>query len=198
MKKEILWGTKQGQVDGIDFEETFTPVVRLEVIRMFLSLCAYKGYKLYQMDVKSTFLNGNLEEGVHMEQPEGFLLHDDETFMCQLKKALYGLKKSPREWYSRLDKYIKEKGFRKGNADNNLYFKVEGNHMIIVVVYVDDIIFWGNKDTLCKEFVDQMKLEFEMSMLGELSFFLGLQVSQWDKGIFVSQTKYARDMLKKF
>lgn len=126
------------------------------------------------------------------------MLHDDETFVCRLKKALYGLKQAPRAWYSRLDKYLREKGFKKGNEDSNIYIKVDGHRMTIVVVYVDDIIFGGNKDTLCKEFVDQMQSEFEMSMLGELSYFLGLQISQQDKGIFISQTKYARDMLKKF
>lgn len=118
------------QLEGIEFEETFAPVARLEAIRMFLTFSSFKGYKVYQMDVKSYFLNGNLEE-VQIEQLEGFLLHDDETFVCQLKKALYGLKKAPREWYSRLDKYLKEKGFRKGSANSNLYIKEEGNHLLL-------------------------------------------------------------------
>lgn len=161
------------QVEGIDFQETFVLVARPEAIRMFLAFSAYKGYKLYQMDLKYAFLNGNSEE-VYMEQPQGFLLHDDETFVCWLKKALYGLKKAPKEWYSRLDQYLKEKGFKRGSAKRNLYIKADGNHMIIVVVYVDDIIFGGNKDTLCKDFTNQMQLEFEMSMLEELTYFLGL------------------------
>ncbi|GLJ07859.1 hypothetical protein SUGI_0075700 [Cryptomeria japonica] len=150
------------------------------------------------MDVKSAFLNGNLEEEVYMEQLEGFLLHDDETFVCQLKRALYGLKQAPKAWYSRLDQYLKEKGFKKGSADRNLCIKKGGNHMIIVVVYIDEIVFGGNKDTLCKEFADQMQSEFEMSMLGELTYFLGLQILQQDKGIFISQIKYAKEMLNKF
>lgn len=87
------------QVESIDFEETFAPVARLEAIRMFLTFFAYKGYKVYQMDVKSAFQNGNLVEEVYMEKLEGFLLHDDQTFVCRLKKALYGLKKAPRHWY---------------------------------------------------------------------------------------------------
>ncbi|GLJ55714.1 hypothetical protein SUGI_1196790 [Cryptomeria japonica] len=108
------------QVEGIDFEETFAPVARLEAIRMFLAYSSYKGYKVYQMDVKFVFLNRNLEE-VYMEQPEGFLLHDNKTFLCQLKKALYGLKKAPRDWCSRLDQHLKEQGFKKGGVDSNLY-----------------------------------------------------------------------------
>ncbi|GLJ31038.1 hypothetical protein SUGI_0621080 [Cryptomeria japonica] len=186
------------QVEGIYFEEKFALVARLEAIRMFLSFSAYKGYKIYQMGAKSAFLFGNLEEEVYMEQLEGFHLHDDETFVCWLKKSLYGLKQVPRAWYSWLDKYLKIQGFWKGNVDSNLYIKVNGDHMIIVVVYVDGIIFGGDKDIMCKDFIDQMKTNFEISMLGELSYFLGLEISQQKKGIFISQTKYAKEMLNNF
>lgn len=138
------------------------------------------------MDVKSAFLNGNLEEEVYIEQPKGFQLHENEDFVCRLRKELYGLKQAPRAWYSRLDKYLYQQGFKKGYVDSNLYIKIEGNLIIIVVVYVDDIIFARNKDSLCKEFADQMQSKFEMLMLGELSYFLGLQMSQLNKGIFIS------------
>lgn len=150
------------------------------------------------MDVKSAFLNSNLEEEVYIKQLEGFQSSEKGDFVCRLRKALYGLKRAPRAWYSRLDKYLHQQGFKKGCADNNLYIKDEGNRMIIVVVYVDDIIFVGNKDSLSKDSADQMKSKFEISMLEELFYFLGLQISLLSKGIFISQTKYAKDMLKRF
>jgi hypothetical protein len=119
--------------------------------------------------------------------------------MCaELKKALYGLKQAPRAWYSRLDRYLQQQGFRKGNADNNLYIKVDRDNILIIEVYVDDIIFGSDDDRMSQKFSKDMQNEFEMSLLGELNFFLGLQICQCDKGIFISQTKYIREMLKKF
>jgi len=118
--------------------------------------------------------------------------------LCKLKKALYGLKQAPQAWYSRLDIYLHQQGFKKGMVDNNLYIKSEDNHQIIIVIYVDDIIFGGSKDEMCKDFANQMQTEFEMSMIGELSYFLGLQVNQLKNGIFISQIKYVKELLKKF
>jgi hypothetical protein len=186
------------QVEGVDFEETFSPVSRMEAIRMILAYACSKRIKVYQMDVKSTFLNGELEEEVYIEQPEGFLLSEREDYVCRLKKALYGLKQAPRAWYSRLDKYLQQQGFRKGNADRNIYIKVDRDNILIIEVYVDDIIFGSDDDRMSKKFSKDMQNEFEMSLLGELNFFLGLQISQLDEGIFISQTKYIKEMLKKF
>ena len=115
------------QIEEIDFDETFAPVARLESIRMFLALAVYKGFKIYQMDVKSAFLNGNLEEEVFIEQPNGFILSDDPNMVCKLRKALYGLKHAPRAWYSRLDTYLHQIGFRRGLVDSNLYIFSEEN-----------------------------------------------------------------------
>jgi hypothetical protein len=150
------------------------------------------------MDVKSTFLNGELEEEVYIEQPEGFQLSENADYVCKLKKALYGLKQAPRAWYSRLDKYLQQAGFRKGSADNNLYIKVSQDSILLIEVYVDDIIFGSDDDRLSHKFAKDMQNEFEMSLLGELSFFLGLQICQSNQGIFISQTKYIREMLKRF
>jgi len=113
----------------------------VEVIRIFLAYSCHKNFKVYQMDVKSTFLNGDLEEEVYMEQPEGFSLTDNPNYVCKLKKALYGLKQAPRAWYYRLDKFLQEKEFKKGIVDSNLYIKSEGDNLLVVLVYVDDIIF---------------------------------------------------------
>ena len=126
------------------------------------------------MDVKSTFLNGELEEEVYIEQPQGFLLSEHKDFVCRLKKALYGLKQAPRAWYSRLDKYLQQQGFKWGSVDNNLYIKMDKGSMIIIEVYVDDIIFGSDDDRLSQQFDKDMQSEFEMSLLGELNFFLGL------------------------
>jgi hypothetical protein len=108
---------------------------------MFLAYSCHKNFKVYQMDVKSTFLNGDLEEEVYMEQLEGFSLKNNPNYVCKLKKALYGLKQAPRAWYYRLDKFLQEKGFKKGTVDNNLYIKSEGDNLLVVWVHVDDIIF---------------------------------------------------------
>ena len=119
-------------------------------------------------------------------------------YVCKLKKALYGLKQAPRVCFSRLDNYLKKQGFTRGATKSNIYLKIEDENMIIVVFYVDDIIFGRNLQILSVNFASEMKKEFEMSMLGELTFFLGLQIYQIDKGIFISQTKYIKDMLKRF
>jgi hypothetical protein len=186
------------QIEGLDFDETFAPVARLEAIRMFFSYACHKRFKVYQMDVKLDFLNGDLSEEVCMEQLEGFKLYDNPKLVCNMKKALYGLKQAPRAWYHRLDTYLKDKGFKRGTVENNLYIKIEDNDLLIVLVYVDDIIFGCNKDSLVQWFSFSMESEFEMSMIGELSFFLGLQITQRSKGMFISQEKYLREMLKRF
>ena len=133
-----------------------------------------------------------------MEQPDGFQVQEATNHVYRLKKAMYGLKQAPRAWYSRLDKYLRQQGYRKGNTDSNIYIKEEHGSLIIVEIYVDDIIFGSDNDQLSKLFAQSMQNEFEMSMLGELNFFLGLQISQPDKGIFISQTKYINEMIKKF
>jgi hypothetical protein len=166
------------QIEGIDFEETYAPVARMEAIRLLLAYACSKNIKVYQMDVKSAFLNGELEDEVYIEQTEGFQLSENTYYVCKLKKALYGLKQAPRAWYSRLDKYLQQAGFRKGSADNNFYIKVSQGNILLIEVYVDDIIFGSDDDRLSQKFAKDMQSEFEMSLLGELSFFLELQIHQ--------------------
>jgi hypothetical protein len=145
------------QIEGLDFDVTFAPIARLEAIIIFLAYACHKRFKVYQMDVKSAFLNGDLNEEVYMEQPKGFELYGNPDLVCKLKKALYGLKQDPRAWYHRLDTYLKDKGFKRGTVDNNLYIKREGDDLLIVLVYVDDIIFGCNKDSLVKWFSFDME-----------------------------------------
>jgi hypothetical protein len=165
------------QIEGLDFDETFAPIARLEAIRMFIAYACHKQFKVYQMDVKSSFLNGDLKEEVYMEQLEGFQLSNNPNFVCKLKKSLYGLKQAHHAWYYILDKYLQDKGFKRGTIDNNLYIKTKGNDLLIVLVYVYDIIFGSNNASLVQWFSFAMQYEFEMSMIGELSFFHDLQIT---------------------
>jgi len=197
-KKTRLVCKGYSQDEGVDFEETFASVVRLEAVRMFLAFTSYKIFKVYQMDVKSEFLNGNLEEEVYIEQPKGFQLNNKRDYVYKLKKALYGLKQAPRAWYTRLDSYLQNQGLKRGSTCINLYCKILGDSMIIVEVYVDDIIFGSHDEKMSEDFARRMQQEFEMSLLGELYFFLGLQIVQSKRGFFIDQSKYVKYMLNKF
>jgi hypothetical protein len=150
------------------------------------------------MDVKSAFLNGNLEEEVYIEKPEGFQLTNKGKCVCKLKKALYGLKQAPIAWYARLDSYLQNQGLKRGSTYNNIYCKIDVNNIIIVEVYIDDIIFGSDDEEMSKEFAKMMQQEFEMSLLGELDFFLELQIIQSKRGVFIHQYKYVKDVLKRF
>jgi hypothetical protein len=172
--KEKLVCKGYAQIEILDFDETFAPIARLEAIRIFLAYVCHKRFKVYQIDVKSYFLNGDLNEKVYMEQREVFELSDNPDLVCKMKKYLYWLKQAPHAWYHRLDTYLKDKGFKRGTIDNNLYIKTENNDLLTMLVYADDIIFGCNKDSLVQWFASTMESDFEMSMIGELSFFLGL------------------------
>jgi hypothetical protein len=148
--------TGYAKIEGINFEETFALVARMEAIRFLLAYACSKNVKVYQMDVKSSFLNGELEEEVYIEQPEGFQLSENIDYVCKLKKALYGLKQAPRAWYFRLDKYLQQEGFKKESVDNNLYIKVCQGNILLIEVYVDDIIFGSDDDRLSQKFAKDM------------------------------------------
>ncbi|KAJ9541518.1 hypothetical protein OSB04_028024 [Centaurea solstitialis] len=186
------------QQEGIDYDETFAPVARIKAIRIFLAYAAHKNIKVFQMDVKSAFLNGVLHEEVYIEQPEGFVDPDFPDHVCILDKALYGLKQAPRAWYETLTNHLLSKGFKRGTIDTTLFLKKEGDDLLLVQIYVDDIIFGSTNPDLCTKFSKIMETEFEMSMMGELNFFLGIQVKQNPDGIFINQSKYIKYMLKKF
>ena len=186
------------QEEGIDYDETYALVAHLEAIRMFLACAAHSNFRVYQMDVKSAFLNGELEEEVYVEQPPGFENADHMDFVYLLFKALYGLKQAPRTWYDTLSQFLLENGFTRGVIDKMLFHKMHKDEMILVQVYVDDIIFGSTNDNLCKRFSKLMQSKYEMSMMGELTYFLGLQVNQKDDSIFICQSNYIRDLLKKY
>ncbi|GJX88329.1 retrovirus-related pol polyprotein from transposon TNT 1-94 [Tanacetum coccineum] len=166
------------QEEGIDFEESFAPVARIEAIRIFIANAATKNMIIYQMDVKTAFLNGDLQE---------------EVF-----KALYGLKQAPRAWYDTPSKFLLANNFFKGAVDPTLFTRKSGKHILLVQIYVDDIIFASTDHNACNIFSKEMSSKFQMSMMGQMSFFLGLQVSQSPRGIFINQAKNALETLKKY
>ncbi|GJU47565.1 retrovirus-related pol polyprotein from transposon TNT 1-94 [Tanacetum coccineum] len=150
------------------------------------------------MDIKTAFLNGELKEEVHVSQPEGFVDRDNPSHVYKLKKALYGLKQAPRAWYDMMSRFLISQHFSKGAVDPTLFTWHAGNDLLLVQIYVDDIIFASTNTAMCNEFANQMTTKFKMSMMGQMSFFLGLQISQSPRGIFINQSKYASEIVKKY
>ncbi len=185
------------QVEGVDYEETFAPVARYTSIRSIISIAAEMGWKIHQMDVKTAFLNGFIQEEVCIEQPQCFEVHGKESHVCRLKKALYGLKQAPRAWYSRIDAYLQGMGFTESEADPNLYFIVIGEEPLILVLYVDDLIIIGAERLIehCKR---DLATKFEMKDIGLMHYFLGLEVWQEEGHFFLGQGKYIVDILSRF
>ncbi|GJV87440.1 retrovirus-related pol polyprotein from transposon TNT 1-94 [Tanacetum coccineum] len=186
------------QQEGIDYDETYAPVARLESIRILLAIACANDFKLYQMDVKSAFLNGFINEEVYVAQRPGFIDFQKQNYVYKLKKALYGLKQAPKAWYDMLKSFLIKHKYSIGMVDNTLLTKKSMSHLIIVQIYVDNIIFGFTSQNLCDDFAKIMHEESKMSMMGELKFFLGLQIKQMKDGIFFNESKYIKDMLKNF
>ncbi|GKB15276.1 retrovirus-related pol polyprotein from transposon TNT 1-94 [Tanacetum coccineum] len=180
------------QEEGIKFEESFASVARIEAIRIFLAYVAHKNMVVFQMDVKMAFLNEILREEVYVIQPEGFVNQDHLNHVFRLKKALYGLRQAPRAWYDLLSKFLLRQKFVKGVVDPTLFTEKEGNDLILVQIYVDDIIFASANAIFCDKFSKLMSKRIKMSMMEQISVFLGLQISQIDIPM-VGQTKLDED-----
>lgn len=175
--KSRLVGQGYTQIEGVDFDETFAPVARLESIRLLFGMACGFRIKLYRIDVKSAFLNVVLQEEVYVTQPKGFEDPHFPEYVYKLKKALYGLKHAPRAWYERLTDFLIKAGFQRGGVDKTLFIGENGKDVIIIQVYVDDIIFGSTSKEMVDDFVRTMIKEFEMSMVGELSYFLDYKSS---------------------
>ncbi|GJZ41989.1 retrovirus-related pol polyprotein from transposon TNT 1-94 [Tanacetum coccineum] len=184
--------------EGIDFEESFAPVARIEAISIFVANAANKNMMIFQMDIKTAFLNGELKEEVYVSQPEGFVDQDNLSHVYKLKKALYSLKQAPRAWYDMLSSFLISQHFYKGAADLTLFTRKAGKDLLLVQIYVDDIIFVSTNTAMCNEFANLMTTKFKISMMGQISFFLRLQISQSPRGIFLNQSKYAYEIIKKY
>ncbi|KAI5344202.1 hypothetical protein L3X38_012079 [Prunus dulcis] len=186
------------QKPGIDFNETFAPVARLDTVRTLVAVAAQRNWRLFQLDVKSAFLNGVLNEEVYVDQPSGFVIQGSEDKVYKLKKALYGLKQAPRAWYKEINSYFIKTGFYRSPSEATLYTKVSTSGILIVSLYVDDIIYTGSSKEMMAAFKDDMMRQYEMTDLGLLHHFLGLGVLQTDTCIFLHQKKYAKTLLDKF
>ncbi|KZV29502.1 Cysteine-rich RLK (receptor-like protein kinase) 8 [Dorcoceras hygrometricum] len=184
------------QTYGIDYQETFAPVAKLNTVRILLSIAANLEWPLHQLDVKNAFLNGELEEEVYMDAPPGF---EDQCRgkVCRLRKSLYGLKQSPRAWFEKFSKSVKHQGYTQGQSDHTMFVKwSETGRVAVLIVYVDDIILSGNDEEEICRLKKCLASEFEVKELGPLRYFLGMEVARSKKGIYVSQRKYILDLLE--
>ena len=182
------------QTYGVDYQETFAPVAKINTIRILLSLAVNFDWSLHQLDVKNAFLNGELEEEVFMCVPPGFENVYGLDKVCKLKKSLYGLKQSPRAWFDRFGKVVKEQGYCQSQTDHTMFHRrsPEGK-LVVLIVYVDDIIISGDDNEEIARLKKKLALEFELKDLGPLKYFLGMEFARSKEGIFMNQRKYILD-----
>ncbi|KAD5961638.1 hypothetical protein E3N88_13111 [Mikania micrantha] len=186
------------QQKGINYNEVFAPVARWDTIRTLVAVAAHNSWVVKQLDVKSAFLHGELKETIFVEQPKGFVKTGAETKVYKLKRALYGLKQAPRAWFTRIEEYFLREGFKKSEHDHTLFIKRVWHKILIISLYVDDLIYTGNDVELCKDFCNSMKREFEMTDLGQMKYFLGVEIIQRAGSISMMQKKYAKEILERF
>lgn len=188
----VIHGNRQ--VEGVDYNETFAPTAKMVTVRTFLAVAAAKNFQLHQMDVRNAFLHGELEEEVYMKLPPGFEKQSPAK-VCRLQKSLYGLKQAPRCWFAKLSDALKAYGFEQSYSDYSLFTLRRQDIELYVLVYVDDIVISGNHSDAIFEFKDYLGHCFHMKDLGKLKYFLGIEVARNATGIFLSQRKYALDLI---
>lgn len=186
------------QTPGVDFGETFSPVIKATTVRIILTLAVTYGWQVRQMDVNNAFLNGHLQEVVFMRQPEGFEDKTKPLHVCKLVKALYGLKQAPRAWFDRLRNTLLAWGFQSSKCDVSLFFLKTSTLTVFVLVYVDDILVTGNDPTYLSQFISKLNQMFSLKDLEALSYFLGIEVQRTSHGMYLNQEKYITNLLKKF
>jgi Reverse transcriptase (RNA-dependent DNA polymerase)/Integrase core domain len=184
------------QKQGVDYEEIFAPVARMETVRLIIAVAVQEGWLLHHMDVRSAFLNGELQEEVYVAQPPGFEVQGTKDKVLRLHKALYGLKQAPRAWNFKLDKTLNSLGFKRSDSEHAVYKRGQGVTCIIVGIYVDDLIITGANEMEIENFKDQMKRTFRMSDLGLLSYYLGIEVKQLKNMVLLSQESFALKVLR--
>jgi hypothetical protein len=170
------------QKEGEDFFDTYSPVARLTTIRVLISLATSHGLLIHQMDAKTTFLNGELEEEIYMDQPEGFVVKGQERMVCKLVKSLYGLKQAPKQWHDKFDRTLTSVGFVTNEADKCVYYRYGRGEGVILCLYVDDILIFGTSLELIKEFKDFLSQKFEMKDLGEADVILNIKLIKGENG----------------
>ncbi len=184
------------QTYGVDYLDTFSPVAKLSSVRLFISLAASRDWPLHQLDIKNAFLHGELQEEVYMEQPPGFVAQGGRGRVCRLNKALYGLKQSPRAWFGKFSEVALEFGMHKSQCDHSVFYRQSDVGVILLVVYVDDIIITGDDSVGISSLKSFLHTKFNTKDLDQLKYFLGIEVSRSNKGIFLSQRKYVLDLLE--
>jgi histone deacetylase 1/2 len=182
---------------GLDYEDTFSPVVKIATIRLVLSVAISRGWCLRQLDVQNVFLHGILEEEVYMRQPPGFEDEKRAHYVCRLDKALYGLKQAPRTWYARLSTKLCALGFKTSKSDTSLFIYSKNGIIMYMLIYVDDIIVTSSSPEAVSALLKDLKAEFALKDLGELNYFLGIEVEPMKGGIIIKQEKYAGDILSR-
>jgi Reverse transcriptase (RNA-dependent DNA polymerase) len=185
------------QEHGVDYEETYSPVIRSTTIRVILSLAISSNWSIQQLDVSNAFLNGNLSETVFMEQPQGFLDTTYPNYVCLLNKSLYGLKQAPRAWFEKLSITLLQMGFHSSSYDPSLFISHSNNQILLVLIYVDDILITGNNIISIQHCITHLKGKFTIRDLGTVHYFLGIEANFNEKGLCLTQTKYLIDLLKR-
>jgi len=185
------------QQAGIDYNETFSPIVKMTTVRILICMAVKKGWNLYQLDVNNAFLHGDLHEEVYMDTPPG-LLTENTGLVCKLKKSLYGLKQASRQWYDKLAQVLCSRGYSHSESDYSLFFRKSGVSLVFVAVYVDDIILTGTDVEEITSLKSYLHNEFKIKDLGRLQYFLGLEILYQDSGVLISQRKFTMDLLKEF
>lgn len=184
------------QKHGVDFNEVFAPVARIETVRLIIGIAATYGWELHHLDVKTAFFHGELNDEVYVVQPEGFVVKGMEAKVYKLKKTLYGLRQAPRAWNEKLNAVLSNLGFIRCLKEPSLYRKKEQEYLVVVAVYVDDLLITGSSVTKINEFKRGMAAKFDMTDLGRLSYYLGIEVTQRKGSIILSQEKYAAKILE--
>jgi histone deacetylase 1/2 len=186
------------QTAGLDYEETFSPVVKASTVRIILSIAVHLNWDIRQLDINNAFLNGHLKETVFMHQPEGFSDPAKPHHICKLSKAIYGLKQAPRAWFDKLRTALLNWGFQNTKSDSSLFFLRGADHTTFLLIYVDDIIITGSSNKFLEAFIKQLNIVFSLKDLGQLHYFLGIEVQRDASGLYMKQSKYIKDLLRKF